>query len=170
MHVAAFDIATKCGCCDGAPGAVPRCWTWHMVGPSREWRYGQFLSYCDSYFAECVPDAVFYELPMVLFVPKARNEDVVSVLRGMIAILCASAARAGVGRIHGVDVQDARRAFLGHSPARGEGKQNVWDMCKILGWKPANFDESDAACIWSYGCCLMNPRTAHLSTELFAGR
>jgi hypothetical protein len=171
MRVAAFDIATKTGAADGSPGSVPRVWSWdlHRPGSTREQRFGLFLAYCDRYLAECLPDAVFYEAPLLL-IQKGRGEAPVSVLRGLIAILAASASRAGVQRIQAIDPQQARRALLGASPAAGEGKQLVFERCRLLGWKPANLDESDAMAIWSLGCAMVNPRTAHLSTELFSRR
>jgi hypothetical protein len=169
MHIAAFDLATTTGACDGAPGTVPRAWTWALpkYGTTREQRFGLLLAYADRYFAESRPEAVFYEAPMRL-IQKGRGEAPVAVLRGLIAILTASAARAGIKRIQAVDVQQARRALLGHSPAAGDGKQLVFDRCRLLGWAPANLDESDAMCIWSLGCAMVNPRIAHISTPLFA--
>jgi hypothetical protein len=172
MIVSAFDLATTTGACDGAPGSVPRSWTWQMKGQTREQRFGMLLAYADQYFAESLPDAVFVEAPLPLAVKRQRqhldSESAVSVLRGMIAILTASASRAGVRRIQAIDVQDARHAFLGHSPGAGEGKEAVWRMCKALGWAPANLDESDSMAIWAMGCAMVNPRIAHIATPLFA--
>lgn len=169
MRVAAFDLATATGACDGTPGSVPRSWTWRLQGATREHRFGMMLAYADRYFAEAKPGAVFFEAPMLL-IQKGRGEAPVAVLRGLIAIVCASASRAGVKRIEGIDVQQARRALLGHSPAAGEGKQLVFDRCRLLGWAPANLDESDSMAIWNYGCALVNPRIAHIATPLFLRR
>lgn len=143
---------------------------------TREQRFGQLLSYMERYIIENKPDALFYELPLRLVAKRGRrghdqdNEASVDVLRGLIGIATASASRAGVKRIQGIDVQQARRALLGRSPAAGEGKALVYERCRLLGWAPANLDESDSMAIWNYGCALVNPRIAHVATPLFSRR
>jgi Holliday junction resolvasome RuvABC endonuclease subunit len=121
---------------------------------------------------------MFYELPLRLVAKRGRgwgggqdNEAAVDVLRGLIGIASASAARAGVKIIQGVEVQDARKAMLGRGrvPA-GQGKYLVMERCRLLGWDPATLDESDAMAIWSCGCAMVNPRLAPYTTPLFAKR
>jgi hypothetical protein len=173
MRVAGFDLASNVGAADGEPSGKPRTWSWNLGKPgvSRPEKLGRLLRYAERYFSEYRPDALFYEkgLPLGAAFQIGMSEDTVALLRGAIGILEACAARAGVARIEGVEVQKARRHLVGRERlAAGTGKEAVWKMCRVLGWPVTDMDQSDAAAIWAYGGALMNPRLAHLSTPLFA--
>lgn len=185
LLVAAFDIATLTGCADGRSGGRPRPWSWNLAdaGKSRPVRFAMLRDYADRYFAECRPDCVFYEkgLPIAaLFAQVGKmgmqaafrmgaTDETIGFLRGAIGIIEASAAKAKIPHIEGLDVQVARRYLTG--PGRlpkGEGKDIVFDWCRRLGWNPANTDESDAMAIWSMGCGQMSPAMAAMTTPLFS--
>ena len=173
--IAGFDIATSCGCADGAPGGKPRVWTWKLsdYGKARTDKLSALMRYCERYFASYRVDALFYErgLSLAAAMEIGMSDDTMALLRGAIGVVEACAARAGVPRIEAVGVQEARRHLLGSGRIpKGQGKQLVRERCRVLGWHTANEDESDACAIWSLGCGLMNPMAAHLSTPLFAGR
>lgn len=174
MRVAGFDIATSCGVADGEPGKRPRCWTWSLAKPAgRPAKLALLMAYCERYFAENRLDAVFYEAGMTARVAMhvGCRDDTFALLRGAIGIVEACAARACIPTIRAVNVQDARKHFVGRrSFPKGQSKQAVWQHCKLLRWPAANLDESDALAIWDWGCAQVNPRTSYVSAPLFAGR
>ena len=51
-------------------------------------------------------------------------------------------------RVESIDIQLARRNFIGDTP-KGEGKKWSQAMARRLGWPVANLDEADAACAGS---------------------
>ncbi len=173
MLVAAFDIATVTGAADGDPKGKPRCWSWNLreAGDSRPLKLAMLRDYTDRYLAETKPDAVFYErgLRLAAAMEIGMSDDTMALLRGAIGVVESCAATARIKRIEAIGVQDARRHLLG--PGRipkGQGKKLVFDRCCVLGWTPKNRDESDALALWSFGCGLTSPLSAHLSTPLFA--
>jgi hypothetical protein len=167
-----MDIATQCGVADGEPGKTPRCWTWNVreAGEGRPARLAMLQAYWERYLAENRPDAVYYEAGMGLqaALSVGTNDDTFALLRGAIGVVEATAYRHRIKVIQAVTVQEARKHFTGRTSfPKGKGKDIVWQHCKMLRWPAKNLDESDAAAIWSLGCALSNPRTAHLTTELF---
>jgi len=184
LFICGMDIATSCGCADGSPDdRRPRAFTWDLreAGKDRPARLAMLMDYCDRYFRENQVDALFYEkgLPIAaLFASVAKGgaqaafrmgatDETIGFLRGAIGVVEACAHRARVPRIEGVGVQQARHALLGYSPKRGEGKDEVSERCRILGWAHKNQDESDALAIWSMGVGLMSPLSNYKSTPLF---
>lgn len=173
--IAVFDIATETGICVGRPGGKPTLQTWKL--PKTGTRASRFLFFsdcCDEFFATTKPDIVRSEAP--LHVGILMNSDATfTMLRGMIALFEASAARAGIPDIGDFEVKAARHHLTGQRTfpkvkGKSTAKAAVFNFVKMLGASPANFNESDAYAGWSYTCGLANPRTAHLVTPLFAGR
>ena len=172
--IVGLDIATSCGGADGEPGQIPRLWTWNLreAGEGRPARLAMLAAYWSRYLDENKPSAVFYEAGMTLRVALkvGTTDEVFAMLRGAIGIVEACAYRARVPVIRSIEVQKARRHFIGGGfIPRNEGKNAVWKRCKMLKWPATNLDESDAAAIWALGCALSNPRTAHLTSPLFGG-
>lgn len=175
MFIVGLDIATSCGGADGRPGSKPRCFTWDMrkAEEGRPARLAMLMAYAVRYFAENKVDAVYYEagMRMQAALEIGTNDETFALLRGAIGVIEACAYRARVPIISAVSVQEARKHFVGQkSFPKGRGKAMVMERCKLLRWEPENLDESDAAAIWDYGCARSNPRTAHISTELFGRR
>jgi hypothetical protein len=185
LLVAAFDIATLTGCADGRSGGRPRSWSWDLAsaGKARPARFALLRDYADRYMVEHKPDCVFYEkgLPIAALFAQVNKfglnaafrmgatDETIGFLRGAIGIIEASAAKARIPYIEGIDVQSARRFLTGQGKfPKGEGKDIVFDFCRRLGWNPANTDESDAMAIWATGCGQMSPAAAAMTTPLFA--
>lgn len=173
--ICGMDIATSCGVAHGSPNDRPKAWTWRLsdYGKSRTDKLSALMRYCERYFATYRVDAMFYErgLSLAAAMEIGMSDDTMALLRGAIGVVEACAARAGVPRIEGVGVQTARSQFLGAGRIpKGQGKVLVRERCRILGWKVANDDEADAACIWNMGVGIMSPMNAHRSMPLFAAK
>ena len=183
--IAAFDVATAVGCCDGRTGArVPRVWTWHLddAGKVRAYRLAFLRRLFDAYFAEGKPDRVVYERPLPLGVIMSAkkgsgfvvSDDQLMFLRGAIGVLESCAANAGIPVIEAISVQDARQHLTGQRtyPKAKKGQPSpaklaVQERARVLGVACETFDEADAFAIWSYDVARANPRLAHLNTPLF---
>jgi hypothetical protein len=172
VYVAAFDLATSVGCADGSTDtSKPRLWTWALTdaGDGRARRLAFLRRFLDAYFAETKVDVVVYEKPLGIAIIAAMmakgqyrtSEDVLSMLRGAIGVLEACAAYAGVPEIRSIDVKDARQHLVGQRTFRhDDAKAMTMRACQALGWEPANYDESDAAALWSLAVGQHNPRMA----------
>jgi hypothetical protein len=171
--IAAFDVATATGCCDGFAdgGTPPRFWTWRMedAGNGRPRRLAYMRRFLDSYFAQQRVDEVVYELPLSIgfIVQMMKNgkfvtsEDVLMMLRGQIGVLECCAAYAGVPTVRGIDIKDARKHLTGQRTfPDGNAKDMTTRACRMLGWAVENADEADAGALWSLACGQHNPRLA----------
>lgn len=119
---------------------------------------------------------VFYEQPLTLgaLIQMTQSkkglqtsDERISFDRGLVGILEAVAFNAGIRHIEAVNLHQARKALTKDWKA---DKAKVKAYCDMLGWHSVNDNESDACCIWNYGCAVSNPRTAHLSTPMFGSR
>lgn len=177
--IAAFDVATATGCCDGlADGSPPRFWSWHMddAGDGRPRRLAYLRRFCDAYFAQQRVDEVVYELPLSIgFIVQmmkqnkfVTSEDVLMMLRGSIGVLESCAAFAGVPVIRGIDIKDGRKHLLGRRTfPDGEAKAMTIRGCRALGWAVESGDEADACAIWSLAVGQHNPRVAAAARAAF---
>jgi len=181
--VAAFDIATATGACDGVVGATPRVWTWYLddAGKHRAHKLCYFRRLLDMYFAERSVDAVYYEQPVNLRVMMkiGATEDTIALLRGAIGVIESSAVHAGIQTVEPVNLHAAREALTGQRtfPRVKKGKRSVstakgviTKTAELMGVNVATDHEADAYAVWWYACAIQNPHLAHLSQPLFASR
>jgi hypothetical protein len=166
LVIASFDIATQTGVCFGPVGGKPKLMTWdlHEGGTSRPQRLYYLSQRLVQFFSENSIDVLRYEAAMSIAVANrvGSSEATQMLLRGAIGIVEAEAARARIPDIGSFTVHAARR-HLG-----AVGKPEVMRICRMLGVKVANDNESDAFAGWSYACGLANPRLAIAVTPLFA--
>ena len=174
--IAAFDIATAVGACDGLIGARPRVFTWWLddAGKSRAVKLCYFRRLLDLYFAEQHVDAVYYEEPMNLraMMNMGTSESTIALLRGAIGVIESCAVHHGVQVIGGISVQDARQALTGRRTfprvnGKSTAKDAIIDVARMLKVDVATEHEADAFAVWNYACAMQNPRIAHLNTPLF---
>lgn len=177
MLIAAFDIATATGCCDGEPGDSPRLFTWYLSdgGDERHQRLAHFDKYLQAYFAEYKPAVVAYEKPLgiavigMMMAKKIYNtsEDTLLMLRGAIGVLEARASSAGVPVILPIDIKDARKHLCGQRtfPKGQDAKAATMRAAHALGWKPETNDEADSAAIWALVCAQQDPAKAAALTR-----
>ena len=191
MIIAAFDVATVTGCCDGAPGAkTPRVWSWYLRdgGPSRPDRLFHFAKFLRRYFQTEPCDAVVYEEPIPIgFLARGgkktddkgakgfmMSEQNVAFARGAIGVLEMTAREYGKP-IEGLAVQDARQAVLGwrtnFKKKSGEDtKHRVFrEVTTLYKIHCDNDNESDAWVLWAYAAARTNPAVAMQLDPLFGG-
>jgi hypothetical protein len=166
-HIAAFDIATAVGGCDGAPGLKPRVWTWFLddAGKARAWKLCYFRRVLDCYFAEQHCDAVYYEQPVNLRVMMkiGATDDVIALLRGAIGVIESSAVHAGIQTVLPVPIHDARQALTGKRTFKRVGgkstaKEAIQDAARMMGVDVATDHEADAFAVWWYACAQYAPK------------
>lgn len=170
--IAAFDVATACGCADGSPGGgPPRLWTWYLddAGDGRARRLAYLRRYLDAYFAETRVDEVVIEKPMGIAIIAAMmakkifrtSEDVLLTLRGAIGVVECCAAFAGVPAVRLIDIKDARGHLVGQRTFKdSDAKAATMRACQALRWAPEDDNQADAAAMWSLACGQQNPRLA----------
>lgn len=175
IFICGLDVATATGCADGWSDEKPRTWTWDLrdAGKGRPQRLAHLMRLLTRYFQENAVDALFYEQGLSLGAAHeiGMAEGTMAFLRGALGVTEAVAATAKIPIIEAVNVQDARQHLVGQRRfPKGQAKQSVFDRCRVLRWNVADFDQADAAAIWSFGVGKTSPLTAHLTTPLFSGR
>jgi hypothetical protein len=184
MIIAAFDLATATGVCDGPVGGKPRLFSWYLAdgGDTRPARLHSLHGFLDRYFAKCECDAVVYEAPMpigmLVHKPSAKkgpimSEANVAFARGAIGVLEERCFAHGK-QCESASVQDARSSVLGWRTNRGETDEAtkarvVREVTKIHRVPAESDNEADSWVIWQYACNLQNPRLAVMQTPLFRG-
>ena len=179
MIVAAFDLATEAGCCDGAVAGRPRLWTWFLsdAGAGRPERLLMLAKFLRKYFETQPCERVVYELPMPLGMIGSKkdkrimmSEQSIAFSRGAIGVLemtCAEHSKP----VEGVSAQDARQSVLGWRTNRsGKGTTKARIMQEVTGLHHVaaeNHNEADAYIAWAYACARLNPRLAVAYTPLF---
>lgn len=176
--ILALDIATACGCADGAVGDQPRIWSWYLAdgGASRPDRFLHLAKLLRRYFQTQPCSAVVYELPMPLGMMGNKkdkrimmSEANVAFSRGAIGVVEMTCAEFGKP-VEGVSVMDARQSVLGWRTNRDKSiktKDRVMRDVRALGMKAEGDNEADSAVIWQYCCNRLNPRLAIAQTPLF---
>lgn len=184
MVIAAFDLATATGCCDGEPSGKTRLWTWYLRdgGDSRPERLFHMATFLRRYFAQQPCDGVVYEKPIPLGMMNSHpakggkkgfmlSEDNITFARGAIGVLemtCAEFKKP----VEGLAVQDARQAVLGWRANRTQEKTKdrvMREVTTIFKADPENDNEADAWVLHQFACARANPRTALAMTPLFGG-
>ena len=177
--IAAFDLATATGVCDGEVGRSPRVWTWYLddAGKGRAHKLCYLRRMLDKYFADAGPAAVYYEQPINIraMMSIGATDETIALLRGTVGVLESCAVHAGIQTVEPVPVQNAREALTGQRTfSRKKGKSTAKDAiiktATMLGVTVNTEQEADAFAVWNYACAMHNPRIAHLVTPLFQAK
>jgi len=171
-YITALDLATKTGACHGLAGASrPVLETWDLSAvkerPNRLVLLDEML---ERHIADFKPSLIFYEapLPIAVLVQIGCGDDTIQMLRSLVGAVEMACARNGIP-VGSWAVQKARHSVIGQGRfKRGEAKKAVVTFCRMLGYKPANDNEADALIGFLYESALLNPKTAHHTTPLFA--
>ena len=178
--IAAFDLATITGVCDGEIGGKPRCFSWFLAdgGESHGARLHQLANFLTRYFQQEPCDNVVYEKPLDIAAMgnMHRSDAMVAFTRESIGVLLERCHASGKP-VESLSVQDARQAVLGWRVNR-EKKSGIKTKARVMrdvapllgGVKLEGPDESDAAVIWLYACARANPRLSLAYTPLFGGK
>lgn len=160
--IMAMDAATTTAVCRGKPGTVPTFKTKKFRGEDHLQVCGSAIGWISRELTDDPPDMAYIEKPLPLGAAIHGKSNAKSIVRlnTLYGILGGACLLKGLPVV-GVDVQQARQAFIGSGQLeRDEAKRNCLAMCKELGWPASNLDEADAACIWYWGCCCEAPRLA----------
>lgn len=174
MIIAAFDIASTTGVCDGPVNGKPRLWSWHLrdAGDSRPDRLLMFHRFLCKYFDDQWVDAVVYEAPLNIAVMSriGAQEATVAFLRGAIGVL-EMTCRKFDKPVTAAMVHQARASVLGwrvNKTGANTKARVLAEVRRVLTCPVENDNEADAYVIWAYACALQNPRLAAAYTPLFA--
>ena len=170
-YITCLDLATKTGVAHGLAGGTPTLETWDLHGADeRPAKLGLLNQMLDRHIAAFHPRTIYYEapLPLSVLMKIGATEPTIQMLRSLAAVVEQAAWRNEVG-VGSWPVQTARQAVIGRGRfPRGEAKRAVLGFCRLLRYTPENDNEADALIGFLYQSALLNPRTAHLSTPLFA--
>ena len=158
--VIGLDIAGRTGIAEGfAVETAPRLSSQQFALPddtSPIEAFGRAVRFMATRLRDNLPAAIFVEAPVPenkLFAAGISQHSSNMIRIGLYGALT------GVARAKGIPVINAgiarvRTNILGHRHGhKGKAaKQATFDRCKLLGWAPANNDESDAAAVWLWGC------------------
>lgn len=182
MIIAAFDLATATGACDGDVGGEPRLWSWFLddAGKDRPPRLLALHEFLCRYFEQQPCDGVVYEAPMPIGMLTNKQDDRVMMseanvafARGCIGVLEMTSAKYKKP-IEALAVQSARKSVLGwginvEKRTGIKTKDRVMRDLKMLRIDFQNDNEADAYVLWQYACNRSNPRLAVMQTPLFGG-
>jgi hypothetical protein len=172
-RVLALDLATVTGWAYGVPGSNPTCGHIRFGKPnsSRATIYRTYRQWLDDTWGqrEEIPDIIVYESPAIpSFMGGRTNIETTRLLFGLAEHLeewCV-----GKTDLREATVSQVRCHFLGQNLKAKIAKPMTLERCRDYGWTCETTDESDAAALWDYTCCWLNPQLAFRTTPLFRQR
>ena len=172
-RVLALDLATTTGWAYGCPGSNPQCGHIRFTKPgsSRAHTYRAFRTWLDETWGqrEEIPDLIAYESPAVPSIMGGKtNIDTTRMLVGLAEHVEEWAY--GKAELREATTSQVRCHFLGQNFKAKIAKPMTLERCIDFGWDCDTTDESDAAALWDYTCCWLNPQMAHRTTPLFRTR
>jgi len=170
-RILALDLATVTGYAWGVPGAIPQCGHIRFTKPgsTRPRTYRAFRDWFDQMWPKVTPDLIVYESPAVpSFMAGKTNIDTTRLLYGLAEHL--EEICYGKIELREATASQVRCHFLGQNLKAKIAKPMTLERCRDLGWQCETVDESDAAALWDYTCCWLNPQMAYRTTPLFKPR
>jgi len=169
-RVLALDLASVTGWAYGPPGANPQCGhlRFGKPGTSRAAIYRTFRQWLDDTWGKRdeIPDMIVYESPAVPSLMSGKtNIDTTRMLMGLSEHLEEWAY--GKTELSEATVSQVRCHFLGSNMKAKIAKPLTLERCLDYGWMCETTDEADAAALWDYTCCWLNPQLAFRTTPLF---
>lgn len=176
--ILALDISKTCtGIAEGRAGSPPRSYS--IKGKD-----------CDTVGAVCQlgkwliertavdrPDWIYFEAPLHMGafgkwdpeehrVKATSNPDTIITLAKMVGVVEFVAASRRIPA-RPANVHSVRKDFIGHGNLKGpEAKRRAFEICRAIGWAPANRDEFDALAVWHFACLRVAPHDAALITPM----
>jgi hypothetical protein len=169
--VLGLDIATTCGWARGTPGGTPTFGSVAFkppgIGASDAAIFAKALTFFSMLMAT-PPSLLVIEALLPAAARVKTNKATRDRLAGLHSVALAVAHCRGVHRIVEADVADVRAHFIqARILRRATAKAEVMRNCRRLGWDVADDNQGDACAVWSYGCALVDPRSALRISPLF---
>jgi hypothetical protein len=169
-RILALDLATVTGFAVGMPGSTPECGSirFTKAGATHAQTYRTFRNWMDETWGkrEEIPDLIAYESPAIpSFMGGKTKIETTRLLFGLSEHLeewCY-----GKTELREATVSQVRCHFLGSNMKAKIAKPLTLERCREFGWHCENTDESDAAALWDYTQCWLNPQMAYRTTPLF---
>ena len=119
-----------------------------------------------------IPDVIYIEAPLNVGAKGAKTSPHTTIrLVGLYAVAAAAVGNKARVALRRGKVNQVRKHFLGHGTLEGNvAKKRAKRMCQLLGWDAKNYDEADAAALWSYGCAQWAPKLSHAITPIMQER
>lgn len=184
IRVLALDLATQTGVAFDDPDPEgggrrrlqpierPTFKTWQLA-PSGHRRFGvRFAELYDRMikliddldYESKKPDVIAFEEPLLHKYRRGYGSgDNVRLLVGLAAVAEMVAEQHSIKCVE-VNITTVKVHFGGKA---GGDKEAIGARCRQLGWATKNADESDAASIWSFVKCSLDPKFSYQSTPLF---
>ena len=172
-RILALDLATVTGFAVGTPGSNPQCGhiRFSKPGSTRAQTYRAYRQWLDESWGKRdeIPDLICYESPAIPAHMGGRtNIETTRLLFGLAEHLeewCY-----GKTELREATVAQVRAHFIGSNMKASIAKPLTLERCRDYGWECANTDEADAAALWDYTACWLNPQLAFRTTPLFRPR
>jgi hypothetical protein len=170
--ILALDPAKTTGWAIGTPGDAPiyGSTTFGSAGCSHESIFMHGLVWFSN-FLKAQPGITLITMEAKLpptFVRGKTTKHTLDVLYGLPAIFKAVARCRNVVDIREASTGDVRGHFINDRTCkRAEAKQEVMQMCRMLGWSPHDDNAGDALALWHYTCSLFEPKMALEVTPMF---
>lgn len=151
-RVLGLDIATKTGWAVDSAAQGPRPILGTIDVGSDYGYLGRSMVVWERHLLELLkfyrPKVIAYEAPIEQKRGEAATNSLTTSMKllGMVTVVQMLGYKLGL-HLHPCNIQVVRRDFVGNGHAK---KAVVFDKCKMLGWKPADYEQSDAAAVWSY--------------------
>lgn len=175
-EILALDVASRTGIAEGVPGAAPRLYHQQFLKEHEsgkgfehlETMAGRALVWMAERLQISLPARIVIEAPP----PEQALQGQTNARSTAVKIMLVGAL-AGVAAARGVPVRfrgigQVRKHFIGRGNLPGDvAKPRVKRVCELLGWEPANYDQSDAAALWAFECAQLFPNEAVKPEPLF---
>jgi hypothetical protein len=154
-QIMALDISKRStGVCEGRLGEEPLFYTVPFGGTDDD--FEATWARCFRWFHKrllepAVPSHVYMEAPAQAGSFSGHtNANVTTTVTGLWSNVSSLCEVRGV-IFRKVHVATARKSFIGIGNMAGaDAKREVRRVCDSIGWKPKNFDEADAGCVFHY--------------------
>jgi hypothetical protein len=174
-QIMALDISKRStGVCEGKLGEKPIFYTVPFGDadhdPEDTW-YRCFDWFLDRLLAPAAPSHVFIEAPAQAGSFSGHtNANVTTTVTGLWSTVSSLCRKRGV-IFRKVHVATARKSFLGIGNLKSaDAKREVRRVCDSIGWKPKNFDEADAGCVFHFAGKQIAPSLMPDTRPFFADR